>query len=453
MQANRFKTTHRLIRAIIARFLCLLHISLSIFVLYSLKKDLLYLLPIIGAVLLIAETAIVIILFDGREPTAWFSSTFFIYVTTIVGCYWFLELENISKILSGKLVRDYFIRRDDLLGDLVSNIKIIWSQVELQIFFAFLMIIRWLIPKSNITPHGLSELLFKYFAISCDMLDFLSILQDVKLIQIKQLVFWTLSVWSWSTIQYFIYVPKFEDEEKREFHAYITNSLLSVLFLDLPYFGVRIAAIFAFGSHNYNSYFFATKNLTMILLQMIRIKATFSERKIRQDKAAKRLKDMRGFDKEPNRIFESNELAKRYLLAQRLKNAEQIMRRQEKTELTQQTSSGDSLDELGVHNGNRNIRVPRMIETVKQSKSRNNNHARERSLDNLENLDQEINQTQLNQKDTSQNYESISSSIERELDHEHDKTAQAAKPVFPPMIKKSQLYTPKVQYSHKHTDV
>jgi hypothetical protein len=423
-----------------------------------LKKDLLYLLPIIGAVLLIAETAIVIILFEGREPTAWFSSTFFIYVSTIVGCYWFLELENISKILSGKMVRDYFIRRDDLLGDLVSNIKIIWSQVELQIFFAFIMIIRWLIPKSNITHHGLSELLFKYFAISCDMLDFLSILQDVKLIQSKQLVFWTLSVWSWSTIQYFIYVPKFEDEEKREFHAYITNSLLSVLFLDLPYFGVRMAAIFAFGSHNYNSYFFATKNLTMILLQMIRIKATFSERKIRQDKAAKRLKDMRGFDKEPNRIFQSNELAKRYLLAQRMKNAQnhstpQQMMRQEKTELTQQTSSGDSLDELDVETSKRNVRVPRMIETVKQNKLRNENKSRERSFDNLERMEQEVNHQQDNQNDISQNYESISSSIERKLDREYEQPTELEKAAVPAMIKKSQLYTPKVQYAHKHTDV
>jgi hypothetical protein len=195
----------------------------------------------------------------------------------------------------------------------------------------------------------------------------------------------------------------------------------------------------------------------MILLQMNRIKATFSERKIRQDKAAKRLKDMRGFDKEPNRIFESNELAKRYLLAQRMKNAQnhstpQQMMRQEKTELTQQTSSGDSLDELDV------IRVPRMIETVKQNKLRNENKSRERSLDNLERLEQEVNQNnkqdkQDNQNDISQNYESISSSIERELDRGYEQPAELEKAAVPPMIKKSQLYTPKVQYTHKHTDV
>jgi hypothetical protein len=128
------------------------------------------------------------------------------------------------------------------------------------------MIVRWIIPRSNLTPHMLSDLLFKYFAISCDMLDFLSILQDNVLIRNEKLVYATLSVWSWSCIQFFVYVPNYEDEEKRQFNAYINNSLLSVLFLDLPFLGLRIAAIFFFGSHNYNSYFFTVKNICMILL-------------------------------------------------------------------------------------------------------------------------------------------------------------------------------------------
>ena len=113
--------------------------------------------------------------------------------------------------------------------------KIVWSQLELQIFFGLLIFVRWLIPKTNLSPQGLAELLVKYFAISCDMLDFLTILQDDKLIKNESLVYATLSIWSWSTFQFFIYVPTYEDEEKREFSAYISNSLLSVLFMDLPY--------------------------------------------------------------------------------------------------------------------------------------------------------------------------------------------------------------------------
>lgn len=113
------------------------------------------------------------------------------------------------------------------------------------------------------------------------MLDFLTITQDTNLGHNVQLVYWTLAAWSWSTIQFFVNVPAkrrsipnviaavtgVQDAVKNDLRAYLTNSLLRVFFLDLPYFGIRIAAIFAFGSHSLNSYFFATKNLLLIIHQ------------------------------------------------------------------------------------------------------------------------------------------------------------------------------------------
>lgn len=121
------------------------------------------------------------------------------------------------------------------IGDITTFVKVVWSTLEIQIFFALLIFVRWIIPKSNLTPQDLAELLTKYFVISCDMLDFLTILQDDKLIKSETLVMLTLSVWSWSTFQFFIYVPSSDDEEKKYFSAYVTNSLLSVIFMDLPY--------------------------------------------------------------------------------------------------------------------------------------------------------------------------------------------------------------------------
>ncbi len=87
-----FKQTHRIIRAVFSRFLCLLHIGLSIFVLYSVKKNELYLLPLFGAVFLIIETFLIIVLSKGKEMISFFSPAFFIYVATIVSCYWFLGM-------------------------------------------------------------------------------------------------------------------------------------------------------------------------------------------------------------------------------------------------------------------------------------------------------------------------------------------------------------------------
>lgn len=162
-------------------------------------------------------------------------------------------------------IRSYRVKPDN-----PSSRTLIWTRIELQLFLAIVLLIRWLTlnkpRRLGITTNQLTFQLFKYFSIACDMLDFLAITQDSILSQNTQLVYWTLSAWSWSTVQFFICVPKFA-KNSNELLAYLNNSLLSVFFLDLPYFGIRIAAIFAFGSHSYNSYFFATKNLVLIILQ------------------------------------------------------------------------------------------------------------------------------------------------------------------------------------------
>ena len=82
--------------------------------------------------------------------------------------------------------------------------------------------------------------------------------------------------------------------EQHEFAAYISESLLSVLFLDAPYSSIRILAIFGFGSHNYDSYLFAVKNVGMVLLQFIRIRATLAERRLRlQSKSQQKLNSIK----------------------------------------------------------------------------------------------------------------------------------------------------------------
>lgn len=100
---NEHKIRSRIIRALFSRFLCLIHIGFSIFVLFEVKnKELIYLIPLFGAVFLVIETFLVLVFTQGKEPTNWFSPMFFIYVGTIVSCYWLLELENIKKSLAGK---------------------------------------------------------------------------------------------------------------------------------------------------------------------------------------------------------------------------------------------------------------------------------------------------------------------------------------------------------------
>lgn len=165
------------------------------------------------------------------------------------------------------------------LPHISSSPRVIWTRVELQLFLAIIILIRWLALNSTLTSPSsttsVSPHLLKYLTIACDMLDFLSITQDPVLGLNTQLVYWTLAAWSWSTIQFFVRIPSPStarpttfNKTANELRAYLTNSLLSVFLLDLPYFGIRIAAIFAFGSHGLNSYFFAAKNLVLIGFQL-----------------------------------------------------------------------------------------------------------------------------------------------------------------------------------------
>jgi hypothetical protein len=86
-----------------------------------------------------------------------------------------------------------------------------------------------------------------------------------------------------------------------------------------------LTAIFGFGAHNYNSYFFCVKNSLMVILQIVRIRAAFAERKIRSDKYARKLKDRHGFDKAPTSIYGQDEFV-RNKLSNRFRNEEQQAR-------------------------------------------------------------------------------------------------------------------------------
>jgi hypothetical protein len=193
-----------------------------------------------------------------------------------------------------------------------------------------------------------------------------------------------LTAWSLSTVQFFVFVPHLEDSEKDPFTAHISNSLLSALLMDLPYFGVRMAAIFGFGSHNYSSYFFATKNFVMIMLQLFRIRASFSERAVREEKRAKTLSRHVGFDKEANKLFEPNEIAKRNFLAQQRTKSGASTPAAEMMSRSMNNSMVDGLDDVTNFNGDarkdsfdnidevtsptRLPRLPRSIESIKTSR-------------------------------------------------------------------------------------
>jgi hypothetical protein len=294
---------HRFIRLVIAHILCAIHMGLSIYVLHTIKvKTQLYFIPMFGTILFSVEAIISLVCYRCKEYFRGFSILVFVYSITIIASIWVLELYRINELKQDawKTVpitfQSFPTRFSDIHRpwikppvDFLKNFKYIWSQIEIQVYLFLLLILRALLPKQDsISYFGKTDLLFKYFATGMDLLDFIDLITYPQLYFNSRLVYATLIVWSISCLQFVIYVPEVKNNKLKELHSFLTNSLLTTFLMDIPFFIVRMYAIFGCGKHDYTSYFFAFKNLVVILLQIARIQAIIVERNHhRKDELAK----------------------------------------------------------------------------------------------------------------------------------------------------------------------
>lgn len=293
---------HRFIRLLIAHILCAIHMSLSIYVVYTIKvKSQFYFIPMFGTILFLAEAIISLLFYRCKEYFRGFSILVFVYSITIIGSIWVLELHRINELKQGVtktvpiLFQNFPNRFNTFQPQLIKpkeflqNFKDIWSQIEIQVYLFLLLILRALLPKQDsISYYGKTDILFKYFATGMDLLDFIDLITYPQLYINTRLVYATLIVWSISCLQFVIYVPEVKNNKLKELHSFLTNSLLTTFLMDIPFFVVRIYAIFGCGKHDYTSYFFVFKNLVVILLQIARIQAIIVERNLhRKEQLAK----------------------------------------------------------------------------------------------------------------------------------------------------------------------
>lgn len=106
-QQQQQNQPNRVLRALLARFLCLLHVTSLGFVLFHASSppaitlppqttSLAFLVPTLGALALVAESVWMVVVRHGRPAfAAFFSTCFAIYVPTVVVSYWLLELDNL----------------------------------------------------------------------------------------------------------------------------------------------------------------------------------------------------------------------------------------------------------------------------------------------------------------------------------------------------------------------
>ena len=175
-----------------------------------------------------------------------------------------------------------------------------------QFILILIIVSRWLAPKGHISRDELSTLLIGYLATASDIIDFFSILSEDRTLSFNRFfVYIVLLFWSISLIQFpFIRTAKIErihlskkelmrkyaeepierksQKSQTRFQMFIESfktvleteiwSIFLVLFTqDGPFLVVRIISIVYYGIHTYSNYFFTTKNMLIIILQVYRI--------------------------------------------------------------------------------------------------------------------------------------------------------------------------------------
>ena len=202
------------------------------------------------------------------------------------------------------------------------------AAVSLEISLMLLVILgRWFLPKGNISRSTLSQLLLVYMSLASDIVDLLSLLNETQIQESMTMVYFTLAIFSWSLFQFSLnlvvtrgrsFVGIADDmideldsddtKEKSEFSgtsklskisikkgllsmqpfkflrfdlldSEIWSILVTLIFQDGPFLGLRLAAVFRFNVRTFVTMFFTCKNAIILFLQIYRLSAICSENK------------------------------------------------------------------------------------------------------------------------------------------------------------------------------
>lgn len=160
-----------------------------------------------------------------------------------------------------------------------------WSSILQQLLLFVLVIGRMLLPRGHLTRDELSQTLFIFIGSGSDVMEFFVVFEDPIFYNNTGLKYATLIIWSISLLQ-FIFVIAVAKGPKRfrmgtmtaetegphkHFGTELWGLLLSIIFMDLPYFALRLYAIVAYEVLNYGILFFTCKNALMLVLLSYRL--------------------------------------------------------------------------------------------------------------------------------------------------------------------------------------
>ncbi|XP_039257238.1 transmembrane protein 26-like [Styela clava] len=242
----------------------------------------------------------------GRE-WKWFSPAIFFYMAATLPCIWLLELHLMGlrhKELDAIANKTRVDKTHSLLG-LTIEIdfdEFGWALALEQTMFCILILSRWVLPRGEISRNQLSQLLLVHVGMAADIMELFEVFEEEKIVEYPNLIYPTLSLWSWSLLQYCFVITNTnarkdrfggteEDENEAvdgkvarctchisDWNADVVGIFTTILMQDLPFFIFRVFLLGGVGILSHMMVFFTCKNALVIMLQLYRLVSIYLEK-------------------------------------------------------------------------------------------------------------------------------------------------------------------------------
>lgn len=255
-----------IVNAIIVRFLLLLHSLFTVWRAADVQNNNWYWLLGLTNILLILETAFVVVKRKGQEGK-WFCPCFLFYLFGTLPAIWLLEFDRLNRFNEALTSSNLSDVKNEALSS-IYGVSIpftlepdIWVSFLEQTLIFLLIIGRWLLPRGDLSRNQLSQLLFVYIGSGSDTLDFFIVFEETEVRTNRLLSYISLSVWSLSLLQFtlvltatkshheesFMITQPQEDKTKRKRNACqklllteIWSLVVAIMLLDFPFLCVRL---------------------------------------------------------------------------------------------------------------------------------------------------------------------------------------------------------------------
>jgi len=243
--------------------------------------------------LIVVEGLYTIIKRKGQERK-WICLCFVAYLLSAIPPLWILKLDSLDKF-------------DDLYSTVtITGAVGISANVELDLDttvaiaeqgLLFLLILgRWLLPRGKITRDQLSQLLFVFIGMACDIMEIFQLFEEQEVSSNRLMSYLVLGVWTLSLFQFSLVLTMSKSPKKskvatdgsvekkakvgclgRLVYTEIWSLIVTCLAQEGPFLFVRTYTIYKYNIVNYSIIFFLCKNVLVVMLLIYRFIVLFVE--------------------------------------------------------------------------------------------------------------------------------------------------------------------------------